>query len=158
MATYGADMAKHGVSEKRLVTLGKQLIRNRIIQTQAVFASKPKKEWTGEEEQRLRKLAKRRRTASGMSDDDTQLVSCTLLHFEETSNNKYKSWLAWVHACRAVLCHALPCRAIPSCAVLCCAINSNDSIHCMTPAEDLKQNLYHLAHVHTFTGCIISRP
>ncbi|DBA85227.1 TPA: hypothetical protein ACH3X2_005930 [Trebouxia sp. C0005] len=73
VATYGADMAKHGVSEKRLVTLGKQLIRNRIIQTQAVFASKPKKEWTGEEEQRLRKLAKRRRTASGMSDDDTQL-------------------------------------------------------------------------------------
>ncbi|KAL0042386.1 hypothetical protein WJX77_010878 [Trebouxia sp. C0004] len=73
VATFGEDMTKHGLSEKQLVTLGKQLIRNRIIQTQAVFASRPKKEWTAEEEQRLRKLAKRRRTPSGMSDDDTQL-------------------------------------------------------------------------------------
>ena len=97
-------MAKHGLSEKRLVTLGKQLIRNRIIQTQAVFASRPKKEWTGEEEQRLRKLAKRRRTASGMSDDDTQLVSSTLLHCEQT---------------RIKIC---ACCAVLSCAVLCCAV------------------------------------
>jgi len=110
VATFGEDMAKHGLSEKRLVTLGKQLIRNRIIQTQAVFASRPKKEWTGEEEQRLRKLAKRRRTASGMSDDDTQLVSHTLLRCEQTSSNKYKSWLAWVHACCAVPCCAVPCH------------------------------------------------
>ncbi len=109
VATFGEDMAKHGLSEKRLVTLGKQLIRNRIIQTQAVFASRPKKEWTGEEEQQLRKLAKRRRTASGMSDDDTQLVS-HILRCEQTSSNRYKSWLAWVHACCAVPCCAVPCH------------------------------------------------
>ncbi len=115
-------MAKHGLSEKRLVTLGKQLIRNRIIQTQAVFASRPKKEWTGEEEQRLRKLAKRRRTASGMSDDDTQLVSHTVLHCEQTSSKKHKSWLAWVCACCVVLCCAVLCCAVLCCAVLCCAV------------------------------------
>lgn len=81
VAVFGEKMAGYGMSEKRLVTLGKQLIRNRIIQTQAVFATKPKKEWTGEEEQTLRRLAKRRRSATGMSDDDTQLVwltSCSL--------------------------------------------------------------------------------
>lgn len=74
-------MARYGFSEKQLVTLGKQLIRHRLIQTQAVFATKPQKEWTGAEEQQLRKLAKRRRTATGMSDDDTQLVgSQQLVH------------------------------------------------------------------------------
>ncbi len=122
MAAFGEDMAKHGLSEKRLVTLGKQLIRNRIIQTQAVFASRPKKEWTGEEEQQLRKLAKRRRTASGMSDDDTQLVGQTLLHCEQTSSTEHKCWIAWVHACCAVLCCAVLCCAVLCCAVLCCAV------------------------------------
>ena len=74
MAAFGEDMKRHGMGEKQLVMLGKQLIRSRIIQTQAVFASKPKKEWTGQEEQQLRKLAKRRRQPTGMSDDDALVL------------------------------------------------------------------------------------
>jgi len=170
VATFGEGMAKHGLSEKRLVTLGKQLIRNRIIQTQAVFASRPKKEWTGEEEQRLRKLAKRRRTASGMSDDDTQLVSLAVLHCEQTSSTEHKmlaslglcmlncavlccAVLCCAVLCCAVLCCAVLCCAVLCCAVLCCAvrrcaINSSGSIHCV--AQDLEQKSCHHVHVHAY--------
>ena len=70
-------MKKLGVTDQRIVTVGKQLIRNRIIQTRALLAhssGKPRREWTGQQEQDLRKLAKRRRAATGFSDDDNQLV------------------------------------------------------------------------------------
>lgn len=77
VAVFSKDMKKLGIADQRIVTMGKQLIRNRIIQTQTLFAhssGKPKREWTGEQEQQLRKLAKRRRAATGFSDDDNQLV------------------------------------------------------------------------------------
>ena len=147
-------MAKHGLSEKRLVTLGKQLIRNRIIQTQAVFASRPKKEWTGEEEQQLRKLAKRRRTASGMSDDDTQLVSHAVLHCEQTSSNKCKSWLAGV---LCWLCCAVLCCAALRCAALCHQQQWQHSLHASSsgpfPEAKISQPS---ACARMSDGCIIS--
>ena len=78
VVAFGKDMKKLGLTDQRIVTIGKQLIRSRIIQTQAIFEAgsggKGKREWTGEQEQQLRKLAKRKRTHTGFSDDDTQLV------------------------------------------------------------------------------------
>ena len=73
MAAFGEDMKKIGLTEQRVVTIGKQLIRSRIIQTQAIFAQgsgKARKEWTADREVQLRKLAKRRRSSTGFSDDE----------------------------------------------------------------------------------------
>lgn len=70
-----------GLTDQRIVTMGKQLIRNRMLQTQAIFAQdggKPKTEWTAEEEQQLRKLAKRHRSVTSFSDDDNQLVGYSI--------------------------------------------------------------------------------
>ena len=77
-------MKKLGLTDQRIVTIGKQLIRSRIIQTQAIFAQdsgKPRKEWTTDQEQHLRKLAKRKRSSTGFSDDDNQLVGFRNLPF-----------------------------------------------------------------------------
>ena len=73
VAAFGEDMKTIGLTDQRIVTIGKQLIRSRIIQTQAIFAQgsgKAGKEWTVEQEVQLRKLAKRRRSSTGFSDDE----------------------------------------------------------------------------------------
>lgn len=73
VAAFGQDMKKIGLTDQRIVTIGKQLIRSRIIQTQAIFAQgsgKAKKEWTADQEVQLRKLAKRKRSSTGFSDDE----------------------------------------------------------------------------------------
>ena len=70
-------MKKHGLTEQRLVTIGKQLIRSRIIQTQAVFAQgngKPKRQWSVNGEQALHRKTKRLRSATTLSDNNNQLV------------------------------------------------------------------------------------
>lgn len=54
-------MTRLGLTEKWLVSLGKQLIRKNIIQTQEM-SGKQKRDWSGQQEEQLRGLVKRPRS------------------------------------------------------------------------------------------------
>ena len=73
-------MTRLGLTEKWLVSVGKQLIRKNVIQTQDM-SGKQKRDWTGQQEEKLRGTVKRPRLhAQGTNDEVCQpsLLTATL--------------------------------------------------------------------------------
>lgn len=82
MAAFGEDLARLALSDKWLMTVGKQLIRTHVIQTQASVSGKQKRSQKDPEEQQLSPSKQQRKRKSTSDKNDTQEVQdmSTLAH------------------------------------------------------------------------------
>lgn len=82
MAAFGEDLARLALSDKWLMTVGKQLIRTHVIQTQASMSGKQKRSQKDPGEQQLSPSKRQRKRKSTSDKNDTQEVQdmSTLAH------------------------------------------------------------------------------